>query len=241
MVIRGLFTLLCCLLASPAWAAVALDGTCTASDTSNGTTHDLTHTVGATANFLLAFVLLDADVDEITGATWDFGGSAQAMTSQADSITGVIAGEVYTTVNPAVGTLTLRATTTNTQDRVYLVACDFTGVNTAAPLGTIVETESTGTVAGDSLAFTLNTGGLAIAALFGQSAWSSFAHGADQTEQFADAAGCDAGGGCHVVITTATVSPMDYTWTSTGVDFWHVVVPINAASTRRPIPPIIFE
>lgn len=148
-------------------------------------------------------------------------------------------GVAYTLINPTPGNHTLRVNTDSSTQCCDIKICSFSGVNTVTPLGTIVEEESTGTTTGSSLAFTLNTGGLAVAYLIAQNPFTNFAQGADQTEQQTSVVGC-ATGDCFGVTTTATVSPMNYTWNSTGTDFWHVVLPINAA-LARPSAPIIFQ
>jgi len=237
-----LLTLCLCFVTPPAWAAVAVDS-CTHFEGAGQANMDTTvHTVGAGANYLVVFVGTDSDVatSAITSVTWDFGGTAQAMGSVSDNAgTGVVMGAAYTLLNPTLGNKTLRVVNTVGTGCCDIKLCSFSGVDSVTPLGTIVENESTGVVAGDSLAFTVNTGGMALAYLVTQGPHASFAQGANQTQQQRATASCNAGD-CDGTTTTATVSPMDYTWTSTGTDFWHVVLPINAAAGRRPIVPIIY-
>jgi hypothetical protein len=225
---------------------MAAVGSCTSTDfetLSGCTTCDVTtHTVGAGENFLIVFVGQDQDLaaTNILSASWDQTGTPQSMTAQSDNNgTGVVVGKAFTLLNPTVGNKTLRVSLTNGSGCCEIMICSLSGVDPVTPLGSIVETENTGITTSDSLAFTLNTGGLAVAFLFQQSARAGFAQGADQTQLHLNSTGC--GGDCEAVMTVATVSPMNYTWNSGGEDFWHVVLPVNAASTRRAVPPMILH
>jgi hypothetical protein len=238
---KALLLTLCLLWPTSALAAVALDA-CTKATPASCTTCDTTaHTVGAGANYLVVFVQGDNDSagTTVSAASWDQGGTPQAMTALADN-NGVGAGHgrAFGLANPTAGNKTLRVTSSSSSGCCDIFICSFTGVNTSSPTGTIVETESTANVAGDSLAFTVGSGGLAVAFLAGpQTAWASFSQGADQTQQqINNGTGCNSD--CVSITTTATISPMNYTWTATSRTFWHVVIPLNAI-TLRPVSPII--
>jgi hypothetical protein len=240
---KYLLTLVLCLFASPAFAAVGYTS-CTYFEGAACTTCDTTvHTVGATDNYLLVFVGQDADLTEgnLTGASWDQAGTPQAMTPIANNNSvGVVVGKAFELVNPTVGNKTLRVTATTGTRCCDIVICSFTGVNTSAPSGTPVELESGGgSTTGSSLAVTIGSGGLAVDFLISQSAFTNFAAGANQDSRHATTTGCAAD--CQSQASTTTVSPPDYTWNSSSNAFWHVAIPINAASTRRAIPPMVFE
>lgn len=236
--------LLSLFLPNVAFAADVLLDACTKDDSvdSCSTCDTTAHTVAADANYLVVFVGTDTDRTAafVTGVTWDFGGTAQDMTPAVEdsheTATHGASGWAFVLANPTTGNKTLRVTTSSSSQCCDIKICSFKNVNTSDPLGTIVETESTATDDGDSLAFTDGSGVMAVAYLISQGPWTNFAQGSDQTEQQRSEATSCGIGDCWSIVTTATVSPIDYTWNSTGNDYWHVVIPLNAAasgSTRR--------
>ena len=86
-------------LTSPVWAAVAKDACVNQETVSGCTSCDFSGvTVGAGANYLVVFVGQDQDIaaSNITGATWDQGGSNQSMTALADNNgTGNLAAKAF--------------------------------------------------------------------------------------------------------------------------------------------------
>jgi hypothetical protein len=239
---RTLLTWFLLLCPAPLWAAVTVDA-CVSEAGALCTNCDVaTLTVAADANYLIAFAGKDRDEAlPFTSATWDFGGTAQAMTPLTDNnATGAVVGRAWGLANPTVGNKTLRFVVGTSTQCCDLSICSLKGVDTSNPTGTIVENESTATVAGDSLAFTLGSGGLAVGYLIGQGTFTSFASGANQTEQFSTTTHCS-GGDCRAVVTTLSVSPLDYSWTNTSTNFWDVVIPLNAGTSRRPVAPVLLS
>lgn len=229
------------------WAAVAVDD-CTIFDSpAAANDHDVTTlTVGATANYLLVFVQSENSANTFT-VNWDDTGTPQAMSSIATNSVGALKGEAFELVNPTAGNLTLEVTSSNT-NCCSIIACSFTGVNTSDPTDTPIEDEQTGSTTGTSVAFTLNAGGMAVSFLGSQGpAWAGFnaqpaGAGGTQTQREIDTDGCvGSSNDCQVSLYTGDTSPFAYTWNNSSVDFWHVVIPVNAASTRRPIPPMILQ
>jgi hypothetical protein len=238
---RTLLTWFLLLCPAPIWAAVTVDACVSVAGAACTNCDVSTLTVAADANYLVAFAGKDRDEAlPFTSATWDFGGTAQAMGTLSDNnATGAVVGQAWGLANPTTGNKTLRFVVANGSQCCDFSICSLKGVNTSNPTGTIVENESTATVAGDSLAVTVPTNGLVVGYLIGQGTFTSFASGANQTEQFSTTTHCS-GGDCRAVLTTLSVSPLDYTWTSTSTNFWDVAIPFNAASTRKPSSAIIF-
>lgn len=216
-------------------AAVAF-GSCTQFESAGCTNCDITtHTVASGENFLVVFTHTDGTTPTQSSASWDQAGSPQSMTEQANMATGALRAKAWTLENPTVGNLTLRVVQSGS-GTMNAQICSFSGYGS---LGTVVETEQTATDSGDSLAFTINSGGMAVAYLGTQFGVSAFTQGADQTQRLREpGTGCGGANDCDATTTTATVSPMDYTWTSSSADYWHVVIPMNAVA-RPPSAPIL--
>jgi hypothetical protein len=227
-----------------AWAAVALDA-CTNAEPASCTNCDTAaHTVAAGANYLVVFAGGDDNLagTNFTGASWDQTGTPQAMTALADNGgVGNIYGRVFGLANPTVGNKTLRVTATSSNGTADIMICSFSGVDTSNPvtLANIAETESTATVAGDSLAFTLGSNGLAVAYLFTATTWPNYAKGANETARVRNSTSCN--GDCDGTLTTGTVSPFAPTWDSTSRNFWHVIIPLNASGGRKPSYPMVLK
>ena len=223
-----------CLFTSPSLAAVAIES-CQVSEPASCTNCDVSFT--NTAGNTLALFVGVGGTGTISSATWDFGGSAQAMTPSL-AMTGVGTRNAYSyyLVSPATGTKTMRVVFSGNVAAQWVI-CALTGVNTADPVGTAVENEeavANGTT--QSIAFTNETNGISIGYHQIGNSSGTVTIGADQTDITTNNAFGDDDIGSA---SWAVISPFNYSWAnSTSSTRWLVIIPFKAGSTRRPSPPL---
>lgn len=203
--------------------AVALDAAGTEVRGAGVTAVNLTFTVGAGSNrALICTLAFDHNVTSLT-ATWDNGGTNQAMAAiTGANVTNALPESsdrivMFGLVAPTSGTHTLRAAWTTTSN-VYIDAISFTGVDQTGGATTFAHgTSATGSGVTPSITVTSAAGNYTVAvheSYFGTSA-------VNQTQLYQD--GTDYGGaanyaaGAATVTLTATQSGSQ-PWASIGVD-----------------------
>lgn len=161
--------------------AVAVDAVGTG-DNDTGTTLDYTGiTVGGSASALVFLVTWGGNPGAITSVTWDFGGTAQAMTqigtTQSDPTWTTRFVALFGLVNPTAGNNTLRIVQANSV-ATKRAAISFTGSSTAGGAGTFANfATSSGTGATLDLTVTSNASAYIVAAVAADSSTVSFNSG----------------------------------------------------------------
>jgi hypothetical protein len=228
-------------LASPAWAAVTYDTDTTGTNPASDTTHTFSHTIGTGTNVYVGVCVttkggsagVGIDVTDV-----DIGGvqgserraqvtSADIKVEYWDAVLGSTTGSVDVVV------------TTAANDVFRATAFSMFGVDQSSPVGTA---DSTFSASATSLSLNISSavGELVISCLATGNGTSNITVGADQTQQWlntVDANNTFEQGSTEPGASTVTMS---HSWTTSNQSVL-VAVPVNAASTRRPIAPIMLQ
>jgi hypothetical protein len=131
MLIRGCVALLCCLLASPAWAAIVCSDPVEFATTSTTDPETVSYTTPVGANFLKVGVTIRHSTVTISGAT-HAGNAMTAVTTAA--FTNPIRTQQFYIVNPTTGTndVVVQFSAGPLTDAIVITACS--GVDTADPI-----------------------------------------------------------------------------------------------------------
>jgi hypothetical protein len=228
--------LLCLLLASPAWGAVAYDASSSTQGSSNPLNHS--HTVTG-ANVVLYCAVSWNSADTVTSVTYNSVG----MTSIASDVNSNRHVEVFRLIAPATGAHTVATTMSVTAGRV--VGCiSANGVDQVTPNGTAVTTNTVAQAI--SVTITIPVSGIGID--FGVNSEDSCPSGipdptsGSRVGRYALCHVADDVGGYGSTQTATGVLDMDWTPFGATSNLALVGVPLNAASVvaRPPAAPIIF-
>jgi hypothetical protein len=227
------------LLSEPSFAAVTYDTDAVDEDTASGTSTSTSITVGAGSNIaVLVCVSLRAAAQDVTDVTVG-GVQAVEVANQANETSNILMSAWVAVLGSSSGSKTVNVTWTPT-DRPKIMMISFHGVDQATPTGTTQKSTSDGATSTTTTAVSSSATGLVADCLTTSSAATNKVVGANQTEQIASLVDIN-GSEEHASTEPGGASiTMSWSWT-TAIQYAHVAVPLIAASTRRPSPPILLQ
>lgn len=225
---------------APAWGAVAFDASSSATEAGQDNAVQVTHTATGSNRLVVCAVHWQPATDTVSSVTYNGVGMTQ-------SAVGVITTnsyrvDLYSLVAPATGAQTVLATMSGTNSNKAITCMSFTGAHQVTPLGT--GASFSGTSDPMTASITVPANGMGVMFCTNNENGGTFTPGGSQTEPFADFSDTD-GNFQAMASYTSTSGGVSMTFTNgTGNYGACIAYPISeaaAASSRRPISPMVFQ
>lgn len=235
MLARLLLALLLVLVASPAWAAIAVvDAEQNYDEVDANTTVTTTSiTVSGSNTYILCHAgARSTAITTVTSVQWDPGGSNQALTQITGGVNSFNTSELWGLKNPTAGTLSATATfdaAVGANGSMALTCVTFSGVDQTTPLGTAAS-QADGT---DPMEVVVSSAvdEMVVAGVTGD---CSAAYVSGDTSQ--KTVRTTENNHCHAVATAAGAASVTMDWTNTGGASFLKGVPLKPAAATTSVP-----